>query len=306
MSSINEINSNKINNFKKKSHKIGNKVDLSKKYFYKLSLSPKRCNIFQLMENGLSSQDDLDQVDTICTKAKKNKNLLEKKQIECLKSMILHHKQIPERWILQNNYRDLLNKVMSDPIVLSYAIVSKDIFKKRSTSVSIDLSEVEKNMKENLSSPKFISYINPYSKNYADSIEKHRLMREYCYSIKNKKNRVQQNVKNIKDINLTEGNNDNEDKVKKVKKNIYFNTEASREYLLPCIYPNRKDKKNKKEEKDETLMMTSLYYDENNLNKENKFNKEIGNKENNKINDDLNIDKNINHKRDKVELPMIE
>ena len=321
---INENNSNKINYFKKLNQKTGKKVDLCQKYFYKLNLSPKKCNIFQLMENGLSNQDELEQVDNACIKFINNKNLLEKKQIECLKSKILHHKQIPEKWIIQRNYKDLLNKVMSDPIVLNYAIESKDIFKKRSTSVSIDDLEVEKIMKENISSPKFISYINPYSKNYADSIEKHRLMREYCYGIKNKKNRVRQNIQNLKNINLTENN-----KIKENKKNYYLNTEATKEYILPCIYPNKKEKKAKsknkenkenkkkekeKDEKDETLMMTSLYFDENKLNKENKDIKDIKdnlnnkdnlNKEdNNKINDELNSEKNI--KRNSVELPMIE
>ena len=305
MRNIDEINSNKINNFKKMSHKSGNKVDLCKKYFYKLNLSPKKCNIFQLMENGLSNQDEFDQVDTICTKAINHKNLLEKKKIECLKSMILHHKQIPEKWIIQNNYKDLLNKVMSDPIVLNYAIVSKDIFKKRSTSVSIDLREVEKNMKENNSSPKFICYINPYSKNYADSLEKHKLMREYCYSIKKKQNKAHQNTKE-KEINFTENtNNINNEEIKKIKKNYYLNTEASKEYLLPCIYQNKKNKKNVKEDKDENLMMTSLYYNENNLNKENKLNKDNV-KTNNIINNELNLEKNNNMKKENIELPMIE
>ena len=99
MRNIDEINSNRINYFKKKSQKSDKKVDLCKKYFYKLNLSPKKCNIFQLMENGLSNQDELDQVDSICTKVINHKYLLEKKKRECLKSMILHHKQIPEKWI---------------------------------------------------------------------------------------------------------------------------------------------------------------------------------------------------------------
>ena len=301
MSKINEKNSNKIKNFKKINHKSGKKKDLCKKYFYKLNLSPKKGNIFQLMENGLANQDELDQVNNACTNALNSKNLLEKKQIECLKSMILHHKQIPERWIIQNNYKDLLNKVMSDPIVLAYAIVSKDIFKKRSTSISIDSIEVEKNMKSNISAPKFISYINPYSRNYTDSIEKHKLMREYCYNIKNKKYRVEQNAKNIKALNITENGNDkNNDN----KKKFYLNTEATKEYMLPCIYPNKKNNTKKKVEKDETLMMTSLYYDESKLKKDINSNKDNINNENNKINNEINIEKD--NKKEKIELPMIE
>ena len=305
MRNIDEINSNRINYFKKKSQKSDKKVDLCKKYFYKLNLSPKKCNIFQLMENGLSNQDELDQVDSICTKVINHKYLLEKKKRECLKSMILHHKQIPEKWIFQSNYKNLLNKVMSDPIVLNYVIESKDIFKKRSTSLSIDISEVEKNMKENNSSPKFISYINPYSKNYEDSLEKHKLMREYCYNIKKKKNIIHPNNKNAKDIKLAENTNNNEETIKNINKNYYLNTEANKEYLLPCIYPK---KKNKKEDKDETFMMTSLYYDENNINKENKPNKKTLIKKGNIINNEsLNKEKNNNDmKKEKIELPKIE
>jgi hypothetical protein len=236
--------------------------------------------------------------------------------------MILHHKQIPEKWIIQNNYKDMLNKVMSDPIVLSCVIESKEIFQKRSTSVSLDISEIEKNLHTSTTVPKFISYINPYSRNYEKSIKKHKLMREYCYNIKNKKNRIQQNIKNLRNINFTE-NSDNE--IKKEEKKNYLNTDGNKDNILPYIYPNLKDfkkkthknKKNKENDKEDTLMMTSLYYDENKLNKENKDNKKninIGNQHNkinkknfNKNNDEINSERNdISIKRKSVELPMIE
>ena len=103
-----------------------------------------------------------------------------------MKSMILHHKQIPERWIMQENYKDLLQNAMQDPIVLSYAIVSKDIFKKRSTSVSIEELEIEKNLQTSPTEPRFISYINPYKKINENSPKKLKLMRDYCFNIKNK------------------------------------------------------------------------------------------------------------------------
>ena len=340
MSTINEVDNNKINYFKKIYYKKGKKEDLSHKYFYKLNLSPKKVNIFQLMENGLANQDEFEQVDNVCTKAINHKNELEKKQIECLKSMILHHKQIPEKWIIQSNYKDMLNKAMSDPIVLSYAIESKEIFKKRSTSVSLDISEIEKNLRTSTTVPKFISYINPYSRNYENSIKKHKLMREYCYNVKNKKNRIQQNIKNLRNINFTE-NSDNE--IKKEDKKNYLNTDGNKDNILPYIYPNLKDfkkknkKKNKEHDKEETFMMTSLYYDENKLsnenkekkdnkkkinkdnthkdNKDNKDNKDIeDNKENqddqdnsNMNNDSINSKNNdISIKRKSIELPMIE
>ena len=305
--SSNEVDPNKINYFKKINHKSAKKVNLCQKYFYKLNLSPKKCNIFQLMENGLANQDELEQVDNAISKTNNRRNELEKKQVECLKSMILHHKQVPEKWIVQNNYKTLLNKVMDDPIILSYAILSKDVFKKRSTSVSIDMLEYEKNFQNSTSSPKFISYINPYSKNYHDSIERHKLMKEYCYNLKNKKNRIHKNIKAIKNVNINQ-NNDNKDK------NFYLKTDTPKDNILPYIFPGLKDIKRiskiNKKKTDENLMMTSLYYDENNINKESKNkkdkekdkDKEMNNDENEKTNektDDIN-------KKKSIELPMIE
>ena len=319
MSTINEINTNKINNFKKITHKPVKKADLLKKYFYKLNLSPKKVNIFQLMKNGLANEDELEAVDNACLRSLNCKNELEKKKIDCLKSMILHHKQIPEQWIIQSNYKDLLNKVMSDPIILSYAIFSKDMFKKRSTSVSLDINEIKTISEDNSMGPKFISYINPYSKNYSDSIEKHKLMREYCYNIKHKKNRVYQNINNYKSINLTENSStlNNKDNIKVIH---YLNTESTKANKLPNIFPNvklKKVKKNKKNEKDDkgekggkeekdekedTFMMTSLYYDENNLTKDNKL-KINNNNEKRKNNDEIKDEKNKNKKE--IELPAI-
>ena len=150
MNSNNEANSNKINYFKNINNKSEKKVDLCKKYFYKLNLSPKKCNILKLMEDGLANQDELEQVDNARSKSINRKNKLVNKQMECLKSMILHHKQIPEKWIVQNNNKNLLNKVMEDPVVLSYAMQSKDMFKQRSTTVSIDTTELEKNLQNKL------------------------------------------------------------------------------------------------------------------------------------------------------------
>jgi hypothetical protein len=277
------------NYFKKLSQKNLNKEeDLQKKYFYKLNLSAKKCNIFQLMENGLSNQDELEQVDNACSKHLTFQNELEKKQIECMKSMILHHKKIPERWIIQENYKDLLNKVMEDPIVLSYAIASKDIFKKRSTSIPIEELVPEKNLFTSPTEPRFISFINPYKKNYANSLanQKHKLMRDYCYNIKNKR-KIQPNPKVLKNSKTI---ND--------EKNYYCNTEASQGNNLPFIFTNRKIAK---EDKNENMMMTSLYFDENKINKDNKDikdSKDISNKSEKGNEDDS--------KKKNIELPLIE
>ena len=251
---------NKNSNYFKKINHLNLKVDdLQKRYFYKINNSDKRPNIFQLMENGLSSQDELEQVDNVCSRYQIFQNKLQKKQIDCTKSMILHHKMIPEKWIIQENYKDLLNKVMEDPIVLSYAIESKDFYKKNSTSIPIEEFVDENSLISQIpSEPKFISYINPYKKNDTNSLGKQRnkIMREYCYNINKQMNKKPKNLKSLKNSKTLIDD-----------QNYYIRTEESKEKFLPSIFTKKKIIKDNKNEK---LMVTSLNYDENKLNKKSK------------------------------------
>ena len=280
------------------SHKTLNskKEGLCKKYFYKLNLDPKQKNIFHDMENG-QNLDELEQVYNEHLIFQNSKNKLLKQKTEILKSMILHHKNIPERWIINYNYKSLLNKVMEDPIVLSYAIASKEIYKKRSTAFSIDIDDIKNNY--NLSpEPKFISYINPYSRNFDESIQKNKIRKEYGYNIKKRKNK-EQNIYTLQ----TECNTGN-----KLKQKLYLNTDNSKNSQkkeLPNIFSNiklkkKKDKEKKEddekktEDKNEMTMMTSLYYDENILNENDKESNKINNNEKKKIN------------KQKIELPTLE
>ena len=298
MENSNEKLIKKKNHFNITNHKIENKKDefLCKRYFYKFNMNKQNKNIFHDMESG-QNLDVLEQVYNENLIFLKGKNELLKKQTECLKSMILHHKNIPERWIIQNNYKSLLNKAMQDPIVLSYAIFSKDIHKKRSTTISIDVDDIKKQYSLSPKEQKFITYINPYSRNSNESTKKHKIRKEYGYNIKNRKDKGQ----NIYIIQ-TEG-----DDRKKLKKNLYSNTEQNKE--LPNIFVNKNLIKNKEddkktEDKNELTMMTSLYYDENKLYGNKKNNREgiDKNKENN--NTDDNVEKIF--KKQKTELPMIE
>ena len=260
--------------------------DLCKRYFYKLNLAPKRKNIFHDMENG-QNLDELEQVYNENMIFQKDKNRLLKKQLECLKSMILHHKNIPERWIIQHNYRNIIDKVMQDPIVLSYAMFSKEIYKKRSSTMSIDIDDIKSNLSLSPRGPKFISYINPYSRNFDESGKKHLIRKEYGYNIKKRKNKEQNII-----ISKTENN-----EAKNSEKNLYLNININKEKELPNIFCNIKKSKNneddkKTEDKNDLTMMTSLYYDENKLN------------EKKEKNDDGNQEKRI--KKQKMELPKID
>ena len=298
MEKLNEKIIKNKNHFNIANHKIENKKDdfLCKRYFYKFNMNKKNKNIFRDMESG-QNLDVLEQVYNENLIFLKVKHELLKKQTECLKSMILHHKNIPERWIIQNNYKNLLSKIMQDPIVLSYAIFSKDIHKKRSTTISIDIDDIKKKYCLSPKEPNFITYINPYSRNSNESTKKHKIRKEYGYNIKNRKDKGQ----NIYTIQT------DSDEIKKFKRNLYSNTEQNKE--LPNIFVNKNLMKNKEddkkiEDKNEQTMMTSLYYDENKL---------YGNKENNKEGNDKNKENNDSDeneekiiKKQKTELPMIE
>ena len=299
MEKQNEKSLKNKNHFNISNNKFENRKDyfLCKRYFYKFNTSHNKKNIFHDMESG-QNLDVLEQVYNENLIFLKGKNELLKKQTECLKSMILHHKNIPERWIIQSNYKNLLSKAMQDPIVLSYAIFSKDIHKKRSTTFSIDIDDIKKQYCLSPKEPKFISYINPYSKNSDEKIKKHKIRKEYGYNIKNRKDKGQ---------NIYAIQTETDDR-KKLKKNLYLNTEQNKDKELPNIFGNKnlvknKDDDKKTEDKNELTMMTSLYYDENKLYEIEK-NKEDSNNDGDKNNNEDNREKII--KKTKTELPMIE
>ena len=297
MENKNEKVTKKKNHFNTSHNKFNaKKEDLCKKFFYKLNLAPKHKNIFHDMENG-QNLDELEQVYNENLIYQNNKNKLLKQKTDILKSMILHHKNIPERWIINYSYKNLLNKVMKDPIVLSYAIASKEIYKKRSTAISIDIDDIKNNYALTPKEPKFISYINPYSRNFDESTKKHEMRKIYGYNIKKRKN----NDQNIYTLE-TECNTGN-----KLKHNLNLNTlnNNNKKEELPNIFGNIKRKKKKdnnknNEDKNDMTMMTSLYYDENKLNdKENENDKEEEKNSNNE-----NEKQQIN--KQNLELPAIE
>ena len=286
-----KITKNK-NHFNISNNKFENKQEeLCKRYFYKMNLAQRNKNIFHDMENG-QNLDELEQVYNENMVFQKGRNKLRKKQLECLKSMVLHHKNIPEKWIIQHNYKNLVDKIMQDPIVLSYAVFSKDYYRKRSTAFSIDVDDIKNHLSLSPKEPKFISYINPYSRNFDESSKKHLKRKEYGYNIKKRKNK-EQNIYTLQ----TENN-----EVKNLKRNLNLNLDIDKEKGLPNIFGNMKkteskDEDKKTEDRNDLTMMTSLYYDENKLNEK----KENSDKSKN---DDEKQEKTF--KKQKMELPMIE
>ena len=55
-----------------------------------------------------------------------------------MKELILNQRKIPEKWILDKDYQQILNEAMQDPTVLTYSIICQDLYKKRRDGFSYD------------------------------------------------------------------------------------------------------------------------------------------------------------------------
>lgn len=257
----------------KKNFSTPRKVNLSKKYFYinnNRNINLNHFNngrILQLIENTSKngSGDVLEQVDHLITQLDQTREELNNKKVDCIKSMILNHKKVPEKWIMKSNYKDLLNKSMEDDIVLNYAVICKDIYKKREGLDQSDDEKYSNYMKSVPEEKKFISFINLYSKNYCDSPHKKQIMRDYCLSItKNKKNRIKTKFNNDSSLNSYERNSKLYNKVSDDKTSNSFENSSKDKNILPLINQNNRiDNNNNLNNMNNTkddLMMTSLYY----------------------------------------------
>ena len=281
------------------------KINLCKKYFYMdktKALNLKQFNngkILKLLEdnNNKEKGDVLEQVDYVMTQFEHKKRELNKKKIDCIKSMILNNKNIPESWIMKSNYRDLLSEAMEDDIVLNYAILCQDKYKKTSGKEQNDEDRYLNYRKHLSPEKKFISYINPYSRNYFDTPTKKKLMKDYCLSIR-RNNRNTFKNKNLYNNSLNLNLNQN-NLIKKINydKNKEKSNNSSGDLIndknkLPLIKIKGKidnDENNKNNinnlndrynmnETNEELMVTSLYYS--GLDTKNQNNKNLDNNNN--------------------------
>ena len=271
--------------FKKKFIKksITPKKNLCKKYFYidkTKALNLKKFNmgnLLQLMENRDAKGDVLEQVDYVITQFEQKKKDLNKKKVDCIKSIILNNKKMPEKWIMKPNYRNLLNEAMEDDIVLNYAILCQDIHKKNNGLDQSDETRYQNFKKSKSPEKKFISYINPNSKNYLDSHFKKKLMKDYCLSI-HRNNRDSLRYKFIynNSLNGNEGKNNLYKKIEYDGSNNSIGDISKEKNKLPLIkrrsgiYSDKNNKSqnnniikrynNTMDETKEELMVTSLQY----------------------------------------------
>lgn len=313
-----KINPNPNNSNLQKNYTPNNrllkKINLCQKYFYRnIKEEVKKKNLIRFMEQNMISGDPVEQVDKAICNTERNSKILEEKKINCLRSMILHHRNIPEKWINQRNYKQLLNKAMKDQIVLSYVIENKEHFRVKTNEELFDEMKIKKyNLldPDNIGRKKnFISFINPNSSknNYKDSNKKALLRKEYGNSVKNKSFRTINNESNennkgdMKIKDLKKGNLSN------LKKNIITKENKKGDPLpLICLINGRKDENLSNNEiitdNDEvnSIMLTSI----NNGQTQEWKNRKDNIKSNEK-------DKNDNKKKDNknyinVELPKID
>ena len=238
---------------------ISKNINLCKKYFYM-----ERPNKIKL-RNFDREKNVLEQVDNVITKLTKKRTDLDNTRIECIKSMILSNKKIPEKWIMKSNYKDLLNKAMNDDIVLNYAIVCKDLHKKRAGYDDMNDDDRYENYIKSLPKEKrFISYINPFTRNYTDSNKKKDLMKEYDKKYFKKFYKLPKLILN-NNYNR-EDSVKNNNSVEKIKKN-----KLGRIKNISCLTEGNETKND--------LMVTSLHYSGletvNNINNNNEEKKKI-------------------------------
>jgi len=121
------------------------KINLEKKYTY-LPLvrtkDKKKVNPFNMLRS-LDNRSLLEQIGIADYKLEKKVKELREMKIEAMKNLIISGRKIPEKWIMKEDYKSILNEVMSDPSVLMMSILFKDIYKKTSTNVGYDINPTE-------------------------------------------------------------------------------------------------------------------------------------------------------------------
>ena len=251
-------------------HKINiTDENLSKKYFYInkdiTSNKFKKDNIYKLLNNRNLGENFFKEVDNLNNKSKAGKSKLEKAKIDCIRSLILNNKKIPENWIITPIYKELLTKALEEKSILKFAIINKELHKKSSLNTS-DEENYDKYLKEAKNTPKktTISYINRYNHFFKKSPIKNKIQKEYCQSV---------DYKNKNNIEQTMINNSNNLDEKLLYNRIELRSiQNQKRQKLPKVIKLKKLKKIDNNEKNnqvsntsdeeikEELMLTSFYY----------------------------------------------
>ena len=121
------------------------KINLEKKYTYLplvRSKDKKKINPYTILQS-LDNRSLLEQIGVADYKLDKKINELREVKIGAMKNLIMTGRKIPEKWIMKEDYKSILNEAMSDPSVLMMSILFKDIYKKTSTNIGYDINPSE-------------------------------------------------------------------------------------------------------------------------------------------------------------------
>ena len=205
------------------------KINLEKKYTY-LPLvrtkDKKKGNPFDMLRS-LDNRSLLEQIGIADYKIDKKVNELREVKIEAMKNLIISGRKIPEKWIMKEDYKQILNEVMSDPSVLMMSILFKDIYKKTSTNVGYDINPNEI-LKKNRSTNKlyfslkdkeiFSSDRNNYQRrlDYENKLKQEKYKKKYLTEeIKNEKVLKNFITKNVSESKLSTSIKKNDSKYSK-------------------------------------------------------------------------------------------
>ena len=109
------------------------KIDLEKKYLYLPMITKcqhKVQNYYEMIKQ-VNNKGLLEEVAIQDNQISSNRKELHTLKVKIMKDLILNNKPIPEKWIMREDYQQLLDEAMSDPIVLQYTVINADMYKKR-------------------------------------------------------------------------------------------------------------------------------------------------------------------------------
>ena len=108
------------------------KEDLERKYLHLPLIrksEQKGKSIFEMIKR-IDKKSILEEVASVDYILDEKKQQLHDIKIRVIRDLILNNKPIPERWILKSDYESLLDEALSDPIVLQYAVVNSEMYRK--------------------------------------------------------------------------------------------------------------------------------------------------------------------------------
>ena len=109
------------------------KEDLERKYLHLPLIrksEQKGKSIFEMIKR-IDKKSILEEVASVDYILDEKKQQLHDIKIRVIRDLILNNKPILERWILKSDYESLREEALSDPIVLQYAVVNSEMYRKR-------------------------------------------------------------------------------------------------------------------------------------------------------------------------------